>query len=87
MATPYTPEGYAVLYSETVNAPLDDFMFLTFTTESAYTHFSVARFSERMFYRVVAISPEVLSLQKPHLTSDTRDIPSNWGCIFIGLSD
>ena len=52
--TPFTPDGYIVLYNET---PYEDdryYYFLSSTATISYTHHSVAHFRQQMFYRVVA---------------------------------
>ncbi len=47
-----TPDGYVILYSETPEATVDDYLFLTFTTESEFTHARVVQYSDTMFYMV-----------------------------------
>ncbi len=50
-----TPDGYVILYSETPEATEGDYLFLTFTTESAFTHARVVQYSDNMFYMVETV--------------------------------
>ncbi len=50
-----TPDGYVILYSETPDATEDDYLFLTFTIESEFTHARVVQYSDYMFYMVETV--------------------------------
>jgi len=54
-AVPTPADVYLVLYSEKPDSPADDYYFHGATADTTYTHFNVARYRDRMFYRVVGI--------------------------------
>jgi len=54
--SPFTPDGYIVLFSEIPGASIDQFFFLGDTAGLSYTHLRVAHFRTNMFYRVLAYS-------------------------------
>lgn len=47
-----TPNGYIVLNNEN---PYTDFIFLSFTPDTTYTHAYVGQYINQMFYRIVAV--------------------------------
>jgi hypothetical protein len=49
---PIIPDGYIVLNNED---PYADFIYLSFTQETTYTHIYVGQYIDQMFYRVVAV--------------------------------
>jgi subtilisin-like proprotein convertase family protein len=65
---PMAVDVYAVLYSETPDASTNDYLFQGMTTDCTYTHAYVLHFSNRMFYRVVAV------MWSDH---STRGVPEN----------
>jgi PKD repeat protein len=50
--TMITPDGYIVLNNDD---PYTDFIFLSFTPDTTYTHAYVGQYMDQMFYRVVAV--------------------------------
>ncbi len=50
--TMITPDGYIVLNNED---PYTDFVYLSFTPDTTYTHTYVGQYIDQMFYRVVAV--------------------------------
>jgi len=56
---PFDPDTYLVLYSENASSREDDFFFHGATPDTTYTHYDVARYRNRMFYRVVGVNSEV----------------------------
>lgn len=54
----FEPDTYLVLYSENASSREDDFFFHGATSDTTYIHYDVARYRNRMFYRVIGISNE-----------------------------
>lgn len=55
IGTPLTPDLYIVLYNATEDIDdIEKYYYLDYTEDANYTHRGVARFSPRMFYRIVA---------------------------------
>lgn len=78
LGNPFTPEGYIVLYSETTNASLDDYLYLTFSIGTSTVHTAVARFQDRMFYRVIAVYSSTRSVLENLLSGAQRDHRLSW---------
>ncbi|HPS40051.1 MAG TPA: DUF1573 domain-containing protein, partial [Candidatus Cloacimonadota bacterium] len=78
LGNPFTPEGYIVLYSETINATLDDYLYLTFSTGTSAVHTAVARFQDRMFYRVIAVDGSTRATLENLLSAAQRTRQLSW---------
>jgi hypothetical protein len=93
--TPIVPDGYIVLYNETVGTTDEDYYFLGATAGTTLTHHRVAEFRLRMFYRVVAykdydgrLTETLARLAKPTRNHSYTRVPT-WGEIknHVGIAN
>lgn len=85
--TPFTPDGYIVLYNETTTDLDEDWYFLGETAGLSYTHQRVALFRDQMFYRVIAYADPDLRLRvlissletAPEGSLSLADLKAAWG--------
>ncbi|MEF3695466.1 MAG: hypothetical protein V3576_08995 [Candidatus Cloacimonadota bacterium] len=58
---PFVPSGYLVFGSDRADAPIDDFLLISYTEQPLFIHRQIARLKDRMFYAVVALDAEARS--------------------------
>ncbi len=69
---PFEPSGYLVFGSDRADAPIDDFLLISYTEQPIFIHRQIARLKDRMFYAVVALDDGARS-KFTGLSANSRD--------------
>jgi len=62
LGNPFTPSGYVIRYSENADSHPNNYFYLSFTTDTTYVHTRVVQYSNKMFYKVIAVDEETRAI-------------------------
>lgn len=73
-----TPDVYIVEYNEVAEAAIQAYYYLSATVDTTFTHYLVARYEDRMFYRVLAVKDLSPALREYLLTRTGKAEKITW---------